>query len=132
TDDLRDAPALTIARMLLERGASVVAYDPMAMARARSAEIVSGLEVTDTVEAALTKADAAILVTEWSEFSTLDWADARRLMRQAIIVDGRNVLDDAAMVEAGFRYTGFGRGFALPAPTSIVADRDLAAVAEGS
>lgn len=128
TDDLRDAPALTIARLLLERGAAVVAFDPMPTARARSAEMVPGLQVVASLEEALRGADAAILVTEWSEFLQVDWRVARGLMNQAIIVDGRNVLDDAALVAAGYRYTAFGRGFELQEPTAIGSVRRSAAV----
>lgn len=130
TDDLRDAPAITIARLLLERGASVAAFDPMESARSRVAEMVAGVEAVTSVEQALAGADAVILVTEWSEFSRIDWRAARRIMRRPIVVDGRNVLDSEALVAAGFSYTGFGRGFGRPAPTAIDgAERDARVVA---
>jgi UDPglucose 6-dehydrogenase len=132
TDDLRDAPAITIAQLLLERGSSVVAYDPMEGARGRAAELVSGLEVTDSAEAAMTAADAVMLVTEWREFASIDWRAARRVMRRPIVVDGRNVLNDAALLAAGFTYSGFGRGFGLPAPTVIERSVDAAEAAVGS
>jgi UDPglucose 6-dehydrogenase len=119
TDDLRDAPAITIAQMLLERGSHVVAYDPMEGARDRAADLVSGLEVVANAAEALNGADAVMLVTEWTEFGDIDWRAARRLMRRPIVVDGRNVLDDAVLRDAGFAYSGFGRGFGLPAPTPI-------------
>ncbi len=119
TDDLRDAPALTIAQLLLERGSTVVAYDPMAEARGRAAAFVSGLEVVASAEEAMSGADAVMLITEWSEFADIDWRAARRVMRRPIVVDGRNVLDDTALLAAGFTYSGFGRGFGLPAPTPI-------------
>jgi UDPglucose 6-dehydrogenase len=127
TDDLRDAPALTIARLLLERGASVTAFDPMPTARVRAGEAVPGLELVDSLEQALRGADAAMLVTEWSEFLQVDWRAVRGLMNRAIVVDGRNVLDDAALVDAGYVYTAFGRGFELEAPVSIDAARQGAA-----
>ena len=130
TDDLRDAPALTIAELLLDRGASVTAYDPMETARARATELVSGLVAATSVEEALVGADAAMLVTEWPEFSQIDWRAARGRMRRAIVVDGRNFLDDEAIVDAGFMYTGFGRGWGGPAPASIGrAPMDAGAVA---
>ena len=131
TDDLRDAPAITIAQLLLERGASVTAFDPMPSARERAAQIVAGLDVAESLEQAIRGADAAILVTEWSEFLQIDWRAARGLMNRAIVIDGRNVLDDAALVEAGFLYTGFGRGFELQEPVSIdMGRRDAAAIGE--
>lgn len=119
TDDLRDAPSLTIARLLLERGATVIAYDPMAAARTRAAQLISGLEVADSAEGALDGADAAMLVTEWAEFQLIDWTTAALAMRRPIVVDGRNFLDDAALAAAGFTYTGFGRGWQTPAPDAI-------------
>jgi len=129
TDDLRDAPALTIARLLLERGASVTAFDPMLPARARAAEMVPGLELAESLEQALRGADAAMLVTEWSEFLQVDWRAVRGLMKRAIVVDGRNVLDDTALVEAGYVYTAFGRGFELAEPMSLDGARHGAAAA---
>lgn len=109
TDDLREAPSLTIAAAAMASGARVVAYDPMAPARIRAASLLPGLEIVDTAEAALQDADVAGLVTEWPEFLTLDWASVRGSMRRAAIVDGRNALDPAALIGAGFDYVGFGR-----------------------
>ena len=119
TDDLRDAPSLATARLLLERGALVNAYDPMPAARQRAAEMVSGLRIAASTEEALAGADAAMLVTEWAEFSALDWGQLRPLMRQPIVVDGRNALDPEVVVGAGFTYSAFGRGWSSPAPESI-------------
>jgi UDPglucose 6-dehydrogenase len=109
TDDLRDAPSLTIAEAAIAAGADVVAYDPMPSARARAARMIPGLQVAESVAEALADADVAGLVTEWSEFTQLDWAAFRDTMRRPAIVDGRNVLDPEAMAVAGFRHTGFGR-----------------------
>jgi UDPglucose 6-dehydrogenase len=109
TDDLRDAPALTIAAALIEAGARVVAYDPMATARTRAAELVRGLETASTPVDALEGADVVGLVTEWSEFIDLDWAALRPIVNGAVVVDGRNALDPEAVTAAGFRYVGFGR-----------------------
>jgi UDPglucose 6-dehydrogenase len=114
TDDLRDAPSLLIATLLLERGASVVAYDPMPGARSRAAMIVPALETTDMPARALDGADAVGLVTDWPEFADLDWAALGRSMRRAAIADGRNALSPAAMVAAGFTYRAFGRGLWMP------------------
>lgn len=109
TDDLRDAPALTIIRRLLEMGAHPVAYDPMPAARERAAELVNGLAVVASVAEALDGADAVGLVTEWPEFSQIDWKDARSRMRGNVVVDGRNALRAAPIMEAGFQYRAFGR-----------------------
>ncbi len=110
TDDLREAPALTVASLLVERGAIVVAYDPMERARSRAATMVDGLIVVATAAEALVDADAAALVTEWAEFAGLDWEAVAGMMRQALIVDGRNALAPDVLARAGFTYVGFGRG----------------------
>ncbi|MCJ7712209.1 MAG: UDP-glucose/GDP-mannose dehydrogenase family protein [Chloroflexi bacterium] len=109
TDDLRDAPSLAIARLLLEEGAEVVAYDPMPNARERAAVLVPGLEPVETAEGVFDGADAVGLVTEWPEFTTLDWAALAALMVRPRMIDGRNALDPAALVAAGYHYQDFGR-----------------------
>jgi UDPglucose 6-dehydrogenase len=114
TDDLRDAPALTIASELLQGGASVVAYDPMPTARDRSADLVPGLEVVHAAADALRDADAAVLVTEWPEFVDLDWSVAGPTMRRRIVIDGRNVLSGEQLAAEGFTYASFGRGTTMP------------------
>lgn len=109
TDDLREAPALDIARALIERGATVVAYDPMESARRRAADAIPGLIVVDNAMKALVGADAIGLVTEWAEFSRLSWGAIAQIVRRAVIVDGRNALEPEVLVAAGFDYIGFGR-----------------------
>jgi UDPglucose 6-dehydrogenase len=110
TDDLRDAPALDIARGLLAAGATVVAFDPMPSARERSAAMIPGLQVVDGPMAALDGADVAILVTEWRELLELDWSAVGARMRQRVVIDGRNVLAGERLSELGFVYSSFGRG----------------------
>jgi UDPglucose 6-dehydrogenase len=110
TDDVRDAPALTIARLLVERHARPIAYDPMPRAREAAATLIDGLEVTDSVDTALHDADAIALVTEWPEFREIDWRRAAQLVAQPIVLDGRNALPGPLLVEAGFTYAAFGRG----------------------
>ena len=109
TDDLREAPALDIARTLIDRGATVVAYDPMPAARTKAAAEVPGLIVVDRAMKALVGADAIGLVTEWPEFARLPWAAVAKAVRRPAIVDGRNALQPAMLVAAGFTYVGFGR-----------------------
>jgi UDPglucose 6-dehydrogenase len=109
TDDLREAPSLDIASLLIERGATVVAYDPMPTARERAAAMVPGLVVVDRAMKAIVGADAIGLVTEWPEFSRLAWAAVAKAVRRRVIVDGRNALQPDVLVAAGFDYVGFGR-----------------------
>jgi UDPglucose 6-dehydrogenase len=114
TDDLRDAPALTIASELLEAGAEVIAYDPMPLARERSATLVPGLQVASAAGDAIRDADIAVLVTEWPEFIDLDWALAASTMRRRVLIDGRNVLSGEELAAIGFTYSSFGRGTISP------------------
>jgi len=104
-----------IAARLVERGATVVAYDPMAKALERFAVAVPGVLVAASVDEALEGADAAALVTEWGEFRRLDWSRAAKLMRRAVLVDGRNALSPQELTDAGFSYASFGRGAQQPA-----------------
>ncbi len=110
TDDLREAPSLDIAARLIEEGATVVAFDPMTSALERFGELVPGVQLAASADEALTRADAAALVTEWPVFRQLDWRRAAGLMRRPILVDGRNALSVIEMVDAGFAYSSFGRG----------------------
>jgi UDPglucose 6-dehydrogenase len=121
TDDLRAAPALDIARLLIERGARVVAFDPMEPARRNAHALVPGLVVAPSAIAALTDADAIALATEWPEFVTLPWESIAGIVRGRIVVDGRNALDPDVLVNAGFVYASFGRGQRVP--TAAAASR---------
>lgn len=105
TDDVRESPALDIVPLLAEAGATVSIYDPVA-----APTVLPGAERVDSVAEALEDASAAILVTEWAEFIDLDWARARSLMRDpAIVFDGRDCLDRAALEAAGLTYMAVGR-----------------------
>jgi UDPglucose 6-dehydrogenase len=108
TDDLRDAPALQIAKSLLERGAKVRVHDPVALSRAKS-EVAPGLEYCDSVAAVAENADALVLATEWPEYQSLPWPDIAKKMKSAIMLDGRNALPRLVLERAGFRYMGVGR-----------------------
>jgi UDPglucose 6-dehydrogenase len=118
TDDLRDAPALTIAELLIAAGARVQAYDPMERVRSDAAMAVPGMIVVDRIEDALRGVDAAALTTEWPEIIALDWRSVRGLMRRPIVIDGRNVLFPNEMAAAGFTFTAFGRGTSEARPRS--------------
>ena len=110
TDDLRDAPALDIAKKLIARGVKVKAHDPVALENARRMFPDLGICYCDRPEDAAKDADALVLVTEWPEYRELDWARVRSLMRHPLILDGRNFLDRKALVELGFEYMGMGIG----------------------
>jgi UDPglucose 6-dehydrogenase len=107
TDDMREASSLVLAARLQGEGAEVVAYDPVAGERA--AALLGSVEMAASAQEALAGADAAVLVTEWGEFAELDWADAAARMARPLLVDGRNFLDPAKLVAAGFEYEGIGR-----------------------
>jgi UDPglucose 6-dehydrogenase len=108
TDDVREATSLVLAGRLQSEGAQVRVYDPVASENAR--ELLAGATLAGSALEALDGADAAVLVTEWPEFRDLDWAgEVKQRMRTALVVDGRNFLDRAALQEAGFTYEGIGR-----------------------
>jgi UDPglucose 6-dehydrogenase len=111
TDDMREASSLVLSARLQGEGAEVVAYDPVAAERA--AEMLGSVEMAASAEAALDGADAVVLVTEWREFADLDWAAAASKMSRALVVDGRNFLDQEKLIAAGFEYEGIGRTSAL-------------------
>ena len=110
TDDMREAPSLTLIRDLLSRGAVVRSFDPVATNEARH---VLGEHThhryCDNAMSALSDTDALIVVTEWKEFRSPDFDEIKSLMRSPIIFDGRNIYDPAAVRRRGFEYTGIGR-----------------------
>jgi UDPglucose 6-dehydrogenase len=109
TDDMREAPALTVVEGLLGAGARVRAHDPVAAEVAAKLFAGRGVELASEPYAAAEGADALMLVTEWNEFRQPDWARLKRTMRQAVVFDGRNVWDAAKARAAGFTYYGVGR-----------------------
>ncbi len=109
TDDLRDAPALDVARMLLAAGARVRAYDPVGM---RAAEgLAPEIEMAEDPYDLAAGVDALVVSTPWNEFKQIDLARVRESMRRPVLVDGRNLYDPAVMKTLGFEYRGFGRGY---------------------
>ena len=110
TDDMREAPSVDLIDDLLRRGARVKAFDPVAMNRAD--EIWgenSGFELCKVPLAAADGSDALIVVTEWREFRSPDFAELAKLLRQPVIMDGRNLYEPSLMAALGFEYTGIGR-----------------------
>jgi UDPglucose 6-dehydrogenase len=107
TDDMREASSLVLAARLQADGARVRAYDPIAEDEAR--KLMRGVEFADSSLEALEGADACIIVTEWPEFSELDWGALRDRMAGRLVVDGRNFVDPEAVRAAGFIYEGIGR-----------------------
>ena len=108
TDDLRDAPAVSLAQLLEAEGAVVRAYDPVAMPSAR--RLLPHLDYQDDPYAAAATADATIVVTDWNEFKHLDLPRLHAAMKHPIIIDGRNIYDPDTMRALGFIYHGIGRG----------------------
>jgi UDPglucose 6-dehydrogenase len=107
TDDLRDAPSMDIARVLLAAGTHVRAYDPAAMEGARVK--LPEVEYMKDAYGVAAGADALVVVTEWNEFRHLDMGRLKASMRRPVIVDGRNIYDPAVMRGHGFTYRGIGR-----------------------
>lgn len=103
TDDMREAPSLVIIDKLLAEGATVVAYDPVAMEEARHM-IGDKVEFAKNEYEALDNADALLIVTEWSEFRIPDFKDVKSRLKNKIIFDGRNIFDREEMIKQGFEY----------------------------
>ena len=109
TDDLREAPALEVARRLLDEGVAVRAYDPVGMPGAK--ELMPEITMAETPYAMAEGCDALVVCTEWNEFKHLDLERVRDIMRQAILVDGRNIYDPKLLRTLGFHFRGVGRGY---------------------
>ncbi|WP_427161418.1 UDP-glucose dehydrogenase family protein [Aliinostoc sp. HNIBRCY26] len=108
TDDLRDAPALNLIEQLNRLGAKVKAYDPI-ISQTGMRHGLSGVLVETDAERLADGCDALVLVTEWQQFSSLDYSKMAKLMNNPVIIDGRNFLDPETMIRAGFQYVGVGR-----------------------
>jgi UDPglucose 6-dehydrogenase len=109
TDDTRDAPAITIAQALTERGAIVRAYDPLV----KQIPELPNLQTATDPYTLVNQADAVVLLTEWDELRDLDFVDIAERMRGNLVIDGRNAFDASRVRDAGLIYEGMGRG-ALP------------------
>ncbi len=109
TDDMREAPSLVIVNELIRRGATVRAYDPVAVEEAKRHLGKTAVHYSDSAMEALRNADALVIVTEWKEFRSPDLERMKATMRQAIVFDGRNILNPSDARDAGFEYSGIGR-----------------------
>lgn len=108
TDDLREAPAIYLAEALLEEGAEVRMYDPVALDGV-AAQLPKVVTVDDPIEASR-GAHAVIVATEWEQITSIDLAELKEALSYPIVIDGRNCLDPEAAIEVGLRYHGIGRG----------------------
>ena len=108
TDDLRFSPAVAVVERLVEEGARVRAYDPKAMEGAR-AELADTVAYCSSALEAAEGADAVLLLTDWPEFRSLDFAALRKVMVRPLILDGRNLLDSETLRAAGFEYLAMGK-----------------------
>ena len=112
TDDLRESPAIRLGGALLERGASVAAYDPVALESGVALLTKGGPDVpvkaSPSVADACAGADAVVVATEWPQFGTLDWAAIGPTMAGDVVIDGRRIVDAAAAAAAGLRVVALG------------------------
>jgi UDPglucose 6-dehydrogenase len=110
TDDMREAPSRSIVHGLVERGARVVAYDPVAMPEAKRAlGEVRGLSYAGSPLEAVAGSDALVVVTEWKEFRSPDFAVLKQRLKGPLVFDGRNLYDPEQVRAAGLEYFGIGR-----------------------
>ena len=107
TDDMRESPAIEIVHAMIARGATVRAYDPVAMDEAR--HFLNGIEYASDEYDAIKDADALVIVTEWNQFRALDMEKVKSLLKAPKIADLRNIYEPADMRELGFDYVGVGR-----------------------
>ncbi|HGF4016102.1 UDP-glucose dehydrogenase family protein [Burkholderia cenocepacia] len=123
TDDMREAPSRRLIAALLERGATVRAYDPVAVDEARrvfaldfgdDADALGRLHLVDTQDVAVTGADALVIVTEWKEFRSPDFTRLKAELKAPVIFDGRNLYEPDAMAELGIDYYAIGRPYVDP------------------
>ena len=107
TDDIRFAPAIDLVKKFLAEGATVSAYDPQAMEKARA--VLPGVSFASDPYHAVKDADAVILATEWKEFRDLDWKRISKEVSRPLLIDARNFLNPATMKDLGYEYYSFGR-----------------------
>lgn len=108
TDDIRDAPSITIINRLLDLGAHVKVYDPVAMKSCHQTYPQLGIQYVKNPLELANGLDALVLITEWKEFTQLPYGQMGETMRQKVIIDGRNILDRQFLESIGFKYIGIG------------------------
>lgn len=108
TDDMRDAPSLTIINQLLKMGAFVKAYDPVSNAACRAHNPDLAIAYCDNVLSLAKDCDALLLITEWDEFKQANWQAIAQVMKSPLIIDGRNILSEEEIRQAGLTYRGIG------------------------
>jgi len=108
TDDMREAPAVVVVEALLEAGAKITAYDPVAMDEARDHHFGDRIDYSEVPMAALEGADGLVLVTEWNEFRRPDFEAVKASLKSPIIFDGRNIYPQKTLEKLGFTYYGVG------------------------
>ena len=108
TDDIREAPALSMVKALLQAGATITAYDPEAMSNAQQ-ELGNTINYAQSQYQALEDADALLIATEWSEFRTPDFERINQLLPSKVIFDGRNLFEVAKLQQLGYKYISIGR-----------------------
>ncbi len=119
TDDMRDAPSLTLIEDLLEAGATVCAHDPASMAEARH-KLGDRITYAESNYDALAGADALIVVTDWNEYRHPDFARVKESLKRPVVVDGRNLYEPEKMLDLGLSYYSIGRTTVeLPAPLRV-------------
>jgi len=107
TDDMRDAPSIDIIELIKKDGGKIVAFDPQAMEKAR--EIIKEIDFASDVYDLAKDLDALIIVTEWNDFKEIDFKKLKKLMKNPVIIDGRNIYDPEQLRNLGFTYLGVGR-----------------------
>jgi UDPglucose 6-dehydrogenase len=123
TDDMREAPSRVILEELSSRGATLRAYDPVAMQEAKRVFCgVRSIEFVDSQAEALTGADALLIVTEWKEFKSPDFELLLSALKQPLVFDGRNLYEPALMRSMGIEYEAIGRG-SVARPVTHTANR---------
>jgi len=108
TDDMRDAPAITILPALMEKGATIRAHDPQGMHEAAKI-LPPAVTYVDNPYEACDDADAVVLMTEWNQYRALDLERLKTIMKVPVFIDLRNVYEPGVMKEKGFSYVGVGR-----------------------
>jgi len=126
TDDMREAPSVDIIRWVVNQGATVQVYDPVANETGRAELERAGVRMEavrfcEDAYAVAQGADALVIATEWNEFKSLNMIEIRDSMRHPIVIDGRNIYEPALMHSLGFTYRGMGRGTG-PAPSVLPSD----------